>query len=449
MKLIRNALIWSRRENSEKLVNLLFNDKLIRISETSDFPDVSEEYDLKGKLLIPGCIDPHVHFNDPGYPHRESFYSGTAAAACGGITTVIDMPCTSVPPVTSQENLEKKIQAISRKALVDFALWGGIRGNDLPIKEDQLLKLWDSGIIGFKIYTISGMDSFSSLTYQQIHELLTVYPQFLYGFHAEDKDLICRKTNELTAEEIKTPQGYILSRPAAAEVQAVHDILQTASSARIHFVHISSKAAAEEIIRNKQRLDLSFETCPHYLQFTQEDLNELKGRLKTAPPVKSSKDKEFLRSQLNSGPLDLIASDHAGCDYQQGKTMSDFSRVYNGIPGTELMIPYLFSEFYFKGTTSLSRMIDLTSRNAALRFGLYPQKGDLIPGSDADFTIIDPEKEYQVKEDQLHSLGKYSPFNNMKFKCSIHRTYLRGNPVFTADNGILADPGYGIWIRRI
>jgi len=436
MKLIKNAKINNK---NERLVNILFDDKIRKITAENINISNCKIIDLKGKLLIPGCIDAHVHFNDPGYNHHEDFESGTTAAAFGGITTIIDMPCTSIPPVTNVENFRQKLEIVQPKACIDFAFWGGIRQNDFPIDEKKIADLWKAGVIGLKIYTISGMDSFEALSYAQIGNILQKFPEILFGFHAEDKMTI--KQNQKLRQ---TAENYAKIRSMEAEFIAVKNILKNKHQ-KIHFVHISSKKAAELILKSE---NASFETCPHYLQFTANDLPRLRGKLKTAPPVKFAEDREFLRQCVKDGKVDFITTDHAGCDFKTEKKIADFAKIYNGIPATELMVPFLFSEFYQKEKTNLAKMIKLTSENVAKRFLIYPQKGSLQIGTDADFTVIDLQKPFIVDETKLHSKGKYSPFDGKKFSCSINRTIVRGNTVFDAKKGILQKAGFGRFIKR-
>jgi len=448
MKLIKNASILDPETGDLKLQNIYFDKKIHRINLEEDTSGATSVYDLQGKLLIPGCIDAHVHFNDPGFTHHEDFYSGTAAAAAGGITTIIDMPCTSIPAVITPQNLSRKLDAISPKALVDFALWGGIRKEDFPYKNNMLNKLWDTGVIGFKIYTISGMKEFQALNYDQINFLFEHYPEKLFAFHAEDQDTIEKSLNSYSFQELSSWKCYAEIRSITAEFKAVQKIVSMMKNNHVHFVHISSKKAAELIVNNKSSKDLTWETCPHYLQFTADDFAELKGKLKTAPSVKYIEDKAFLRKSLSYGSLDFVATDHAGCDFKTEKDLTNFSKVYSGIPGTQLMIPYLFSEFYLKEKVPLKEMIRLTSEAQAKRYGLYPLKGSLKPGTDADFTVIDIDRKYTVDEQKLLSFGKYSPFNNMKFNCSVDKTFVRGSLIFDIDKGIIGKRGFGKWIKR-
>lgn len=446
MKLLKNALVWDKKTKKEKIVNVIYDNKIRNISSRTITDNFAETVDLKGKILLPGCIDAHVHFNDPGFTNRENFASGTLAAAFGGITTIIDMPCTSIPPVTNKKNLYKKLSKIKAKAYIDYALWGGIRSEDFPLNKAMIQELWKAGVVGFKIYVISGMDDFSDLSYQQIKEVFEKFPHILFAFHAEDKEIIQTAEKSFTNEQKRKAETYVKIRSTKAEYQAVKNIIPLATNNHIHFVHISSKKASELILKNKESCDITFETCPHFLQFTAADYDNLPGRLKTAPPVKTENDRDFLRMLVKDGKIDFIATDHAGCDFKTEKKKEDFSKIYSGIPGTELMIPYLFSEFYHKEKVSLGKLIKLTSENPAKRYGLYPMKGSLKIGTDADFTILQKD-DYFVDEQKLHSLGKYSPFHNRKFNYRIDSTIIRGNRVIS-DGEIQVKPGFGNWLKR-
>jgi len=448
MKLIKNALIYNKKSGKETLADILYDTKIRKIGEI-DPTEANEIIDLAGKLLVPGCIDAHVHFNDPGFTHHETFETGSRAAITGGITTIVDMPCTSLPAVTSKENLFKKLEVVAPKALVDYAFWGGIPGNDFPLNPIKVLDLWQEGVVGFKMYTISGMDSYRAVSYDNVAEAFKKVPEVLFAFHAEDAEVIEKALNRYSDEEQTKPETYVHTRPVEAEDVAVSNILAQNHNNHIHFVHISSRAAAEKILTLwEDGADVSFETCPQYLQFTSNDFPTLRGRLKTAPPVKFEEDRAFLRETVKSGRVDFITTDHAGSDWATEKALEDFSKVYNGIPGTQLLVPYLFSEFYQKEKVELGTMIKLISENPAKRYGFYPNKGSLNIGTDADFTIIDLEKEMIVDEQKLESIGKYSPFHEMTFGCTIAKTIIRGEEVFNYEKGILVEPGFGKWIKR-
>ncbi len=444
MKLLKRVRI--PRNNRTKVVHIAY-DRIIHAiySELPDESEFEEVIDLNGKIVLPGCIDAHVHFNDPGFTEREDFTTGTAAAAAGGITTVIDMPCTSLPPVTDISALRIKLEAISEKAVVDYALWGGIRAND-SFSEMRIERLWDEGVTGFKIYTVSGMDTFAALSYRQIDRIFRVFnnSSLLFAFHAEDTEII--------GDAICDPsdwRNFIKIRSVEAECEAIRKILLTQHDNRIHFVHVSSKAGAEMILEaRRNEHDVTFETCPHYLEFIWKDYAQLKGKLKTVPPVKRDTDRRALRQMVASGDVDFITTDHAGVDYAQGKDMVRFEDIYCGIPGTQTMVPYIVSEYYVRRGVPLQTVANLLSTNAAKRHGLYPRKGALEVGSDADFTVIELDVDEVFDESSLRSKGRYSPFNGRKFPAVVDQTIVRGRTVYSRANPERIKPGYGEWIRR-
>jgi allantoinase len=427
-----------------RIVDILCDERILRIDDAISAPG-AEVIELEGRLTLPGVIDAHVHFNDPGFPEREDFLSGTSSAAAGGITTVVDMPCTSLPPVTDTEALQFKLEAIGPKAVVDYALWGGIRGNDAPWADDRIPRLWAAGVVGFKLYPISGMDTFKAVSYDQVEDLLRRYPHLLFAFHAEDPGLIRE-----TESRLPRPWGwreYLRSRPVEAEEVAVRQLLAVAGKARLHFVHVGAASALGTILEARARgADVTFETCPHYLAFTGDDFDRLGGRLKTAPPVKSARDREALHNALSDGSLDYLATDHAGCDWNTGKTDPDFSLVYNGIPGIQTLVPYILDEF--AGRAPLPRLVALLSTNPARRLGLYPRKGLLRPGADADLTIVDTDSPHRFAESELLSRGKFSPFDGRTFRHRISMTVVRGEIVYRNDEGVTGAPGWGAWIPR-
>ncbi len=439
MNIIRNA------EVNGRLVDIAFDDKIRQISFKYLDGDFENIYDLEGKLLIPGGIDPHVHFNQPGFAQREDFATGSASAIAGGVTTVIDMPCTSLPPITSVDNYENKYNVIKNTSYVDFAFWGGITGDGYDKKTVE--KLWEHGVVGFKLYTISGMDTYKATPYNLLKQIFGDFggSDKLFAFHAEDARTIANATSEFTPEQLTKWENYVPSRPSEAEITAVKRVIKSMQSNKIHFVHISTKGAAKSILEAKKSgKDISFETCPHYLQFTKEDYEHLLGRLKTAPSVKDEADKSFLRDNL--GKIDFLATDHAGCIWETEKDLQDFSKVYCGIPGVQTFLQYVVDEFYLSGKTSYGELVRLTSEGAAKRYGLYPRKGALEIGADADFAVFDTNKSHLMKKEDLLCKGKYSPFEGRKFGCSLAQTFLRGKLIY--DGFLLEDRVHGQLLKR-
>ncbi len=425
MKTIINAKI----DDSNNLYKIVFDEKILDVIKQDKTLKDDKSLDIEGKILIPGAVDSHVHFNDPGFTHNEDFTTGTSSAALGGITTIVDMPCTSLPPVTSKENLENKLSKIEKKAFVDFVFWGGVNGHeDLDI--DKLRKLRSSGASAFKIYTISGMETYGSLSYKKIEELfkMSINEDFIFAFHAEDLETIENNKKNLSPDEKTTVSGYLKIRDKNAEIRAIKNIVDLARkyNTKIHIVHLSTKEGLEII---KSYKFASTETAPHYLHFTKEDLYNLKGRLKTAPVVKNKEDKLALLDGIKDGSINFIATDHAGTDWDKNKDLEDFSKVYNGIPGTSTMLAFIFTYLYDKKIIDLKRVVDISSKNAAKLHGIYPKKGSLDIGSDADFTIMKKEN-YIFDEKTLISKGKYSPFHNTEFKYRVFQTILRGEIIY-------------------
>jgi len=440
VKLLRGASIPF--VNGTRKADVLYDERIEAILPCGE-GSADEVTDATGCLLLPGAIDSHVHFNDPGFPEHEDFASGTAAAAAGGVTTVVDMPCTSLPPVVTVPALENKLHHIAPKAYVDYALWGGVNGGEKP----HIDELWHAGVVGIKLYTVSGMHTYPALDYIAIGLLLDFYPHVLQAFHAEDPAMLAR---EAAIERDWTDFAqWSAMRPAKAELLAVQLILNH-TRGRVHIVHVGAAAAAQAILIARRRgVDVTWETAPHYLAFTANDLRELRGRLKTAPPVKTPADRDFLRACLIDGRLDWVASDHAGCNWATEKTSDDLREVYNGIPGVQWQLPWLASEFLSTGLITPARLAEVTSGAPARRLGLYPRKGCLAPGSDADFVLLDCSRPWVANEQNLLCRGKYSPFNGRTFACRVARTIVRGRTVYEDGAGLMGERGWGMWQRRI
>jgi len=401
-----------------------------------------EEIDASGCLVMPGGIDPHVHFDDPGYTEREDFFHGSAASAAGGITTVIDMPCTSVPPVTNQRNLREKHRHISEKAHVDYGFFGGVSSQTYERHFEQDMEELADTVLGFKTYFLSGMDTFKSLSGYRFMQVMKKaktlgVPVLL---HAEDAAFV----NEATAiEQAKGDSWahYYRSRPELAEIIAVQHAVAIAreTGAHLHIVHIGTADAAALL---KHVPQVTGETGPHYLAFSKDDFARHGSALKTAPVVKSAENRDALWQFLHDGVLDFVASDHAPAPDAQKHTGSVWTD-YAGIPGSPTLLPYLFSEGYQKKRISLRRFLQVVAENAAKRYGIFNRKGSVDVGKDADLAIIDPREKWQVKGKNLYSRGSITPFEGMEMHGRIKFTILRGTIIYEDGQGITGKPGYG------
>ncbi len=417
--------------------------KVVYIGENLEGPDI---IDAKGLQIFPGAIDPHVHFDEPGFTDREDFYHGSACSASGGVTTIIDMPCTSIPPVTSLENLKNKLNIVRKRAVVDFGLYGGVSGQIMETDYQTNMAELAEHVLGFKTYFISGMETFQSLSLEQIIKVLSEAKKLNRPvlLHAEDPGIV----NELT--RIQRAEGnswsnFYKSRPEDAEIFAVIKAIAAvrATGAQLHIVHIGSGEAAKLLLEVS---DISGETAPHYLEFNNEDLEKIGGALKTVPVVKSKGNSDILWKCLANGTLDFIASDHAPASALQKNTGSAWDD-YSGIPGTGTIFPYLYSEGLIKREIPLSRFLKIVSENAARRYGLWDRKGSIEVGKDADLIFVDPNENWQVKGSEFLSKGKITPFENRIFSGRVEKTMLRGKIIYDKNKGIMVNPGYGKFLK--
>lgn len=411
---------------------------------------------LGGALVLPGVIDGHVHFDDPGFTHRETFETGTRAAAAGGVTCVVDMPCTSLPPITCAAHLHNKLEVIAPKAHIDYMLWGGVCANSMtPDWRQQLAELVEEGVGAIKIYMLSGMETFRDLGYDEIRQALVETERLGIptGFHAEDRELVHELTARLRAEAPDEPKSYAASRPAAAEIRAVRAACELCreTGAQVHIVHVGSGEALELVTAARQQgLPISAETCPHFLEFTAEDLDRMGAVLKTAPVVKSAADRERLWQGLVSGEISYVATDHAAGQWPEEKQTGSIWSDYGGVPGVEISLPYLYSEGVAKGRITLQRLVELMASAPARFFGVESRKGQLKVGLDADFVVFGDAETWTVRAAELHNLNRYTPHEGQELTGRVLATYVRGQLAFDRRQGSpsFGAAGSGQWLQR-
>jgi len=390
--------------------------------------------DARGLLAFPGAIDPHVHFDEPGFTHREDFLHGCAEAARGGVTTIIDMPCTSLPPVTSSSALEEKLSIVQKSALIDFAFFGGVHGameqEDIP----RIVRELAPRVVGFKSYFVSGMETFPALDEKAfaiaIHACTTEGRPLL--LHAEDPEVISEATKAHAVSRTARMHewsDYYATRPMDAEISAVMKALKLAGqhTKNLHIVHVGTAIAA----KMASDRGATCETCAHYLAFDESDFVRFGASLKTAPPVKSPEQKALLWHELAQGQINFVASDHAGAPEYE-KFTDDPLTAYGGIPGTGTLFPYALSEGFFAKRLTLERFLEVTSGGAARRYGLWHAKGSLQPGKDADIVLVDPNRTSCFSSAQMFSKNSITPFAGMRLAGNIEGTFVRGECVYAS-----------------
>ncbi|GIN21765.1 MAG TPA: allantoinase AllB [Bacillus bacterium] len=455
--ILKNALI-PQGDRKVKTNILVDNGKIVGFTSALNGLSADRVIDIKENLVVPGCIDPHTHFMDPGFTHRETFTTGTRSAAAGGVTTHIDMPCCSKPSVRDAESFHKKLAPLKDQAYIDFAFWGGMTGED--VREgllDNIHPQIDEGVVAFKVYMTPSVPTFPKVSDAEMLEIFShIAPTGMpIGVHAENYDICTFYSEKLKKEGRLDGPAWAEARMALAEKTAIQLIISfaEATGARVHVVHMSTKEGVELVRAAKKRgVKVTAETCPHYLMLNAEDSMSERGTFaKIAPPLREKEDNIVHWQGLADGTIDFVGTDHAPYEIATEKDAPD-STIWNsfpGIPGVETMVPILVSEGLNKGRLSLSRFVEVTSRNAAIHFGIYPKKGALEIGSDADFTVIDLEREYTIDEQKTESMAKYNPLHGLQLKGKPIQTIVRGRVVYDEDNGgIVGEAGYGQYVKR-
>lgn len=455
-KIIKDGKVALPGKDTFSRVDILVRDGKIDTIQAEIDGSPGETLDASDLLVFPGAIDAHVHFNDPGFTRREDFFHGSAAAASGGVTTVIDMPFTSVPPVTSLDNLRRKLDAIEKRAVVDFGIYGGVCSQTFEKALTGGMDELAEEVLGFKVYMRSEARGLGRLNSYQILKVmekcrLLELPLLV---HAEDHDYVQAATIQ-QRQAGESPREYYLSRPEIAEILAIRTAIELAkaSGGNLHIVHIGTAEAAELLRAEpgnaacKIAYRITGETAPHYLAFELPDFEELQGPLKVAPSVKGAGNSVRLWELLREGVLSFVASDHAPAPKKQKYTGSIWTD-YAGIPGCGTLLPYMFSEGFSKGRLSLSQLLDVVSGNVARRYGIIGRKGSIEEGKDADFVLIDPDAQIRIDGTASYSKGKVTPFHGYRFDGKIVKTIVRGKIVYDCEEGILAGGGYGRQLRR-
>ena len=383
-----------------------------------------ERIDARGMLVLPGAIDVHVHFRDPGPNYKENWASGSASAAAGGVTTVIDQPNT-VPRTMDARSFEEKLEIARHRSCVDFALNGG------PGKIDELKGAGASAIGEIFSYEHSDRDLAAIL-------VLVGEAGMLACLHAEDGAIIKEKTAELSDRH--DPEVYSLARPAKAEAAAIEKACGI--SERLHICHLSSAQglAAVEVGRRAGRA-VTAEVAPHHLLLNEKDYQKQGSFLKMNPPLRRKEDNDVLWQALRSGKIDILASDHA--PHLPEEKREDIWEAPPGVPGVETMLPLMLMAVK-KNLISLERLVDAISLRPARILGLAG-KGAIERGMDADLVIVDSKVVTEINADRLHSRADWTPYQG-KQAIFPKMTIVRGRVVW--DGELQAAPGYGRFLGQ-
>jgi dihydroorotase len=419
---------------------------ILAVGADRAMPAARETLDASGLHVLPGAIDVHVHFRDPGYPHKEDFASGTAAAAFGGVTTVFDMPNT-VPPTGTPEALAAKHRMAAEKAHVDFGLYG-LLGEDTIAHVPELA----DSVIGFKLYmgnTFGKIPTPSTGTMLEAFEVVAATGKRV-SLHAENNSIMVRRETRMRAAGRTDPLAHLASRPAVVAVEAVSRaaILAEWTGARVHILHISSAEELRPLREAKARgVDITGETCPQYLFLSADDYARFAGVIRVNPPVRESRNQAALLAALVDGTVDVISTDHAPHAIEE-KTRNDIWTVDCGFPGVETQMPMMLTEVA-AGRFSVCDYVRWSAANPARIWGLHPRKGTIQPGADADLAIVDLGREWTIDDAALQSLSRITPFHGRRVKGLPLHTLVRGRFVMRDRTLVAASRGWGRSVHSI
>ncbi len=423
--------------------------RIAALAGPGERPLADEVLDATGRVVLPGGVDPHVHFNEPGRTHWEGFETGSAAAAAGGITTVIEMPLNASPPTTDARAFALKLEAVGPKALVDYGLWGGLVTDNV----DRLEGLERSGAVAYKAFMIETGTEYARADDGVLWEGMEKIAAWggLLGVHAENHDLAMRLQARLRRAGRRDMRAWCEARPPEVELEAIQRALRMAraTGCRLHVVHLSTPEGGALVAAARhagQRV--SVETCPHYLLLDEEAFARLGPVAKCAPPLRARPAVEGLWRQVLDGTIDCLASDHSPCPPEEkARGAGDVWEAWGGISGVQTLLPLMVSEGVHRRGLPLERLVALTSANAAKIFGLYPRKGSLWPGADADVVILDLDREWTITPEQLRFRHRLSPFLGWRVRGWIDRVLVRGRTVARGGE-IVGAPGHGRLLRR-
>ena len=390
-----------------------------------------DEVHVSGAMLVPGMIDSHVHFNEPGRTEWEGFATGALAAAAGGVTTVFDMPLNSFPATLTPEALAEKRRCAAVNSRIKTHFWGGL----VPGNLDHLPALHAGGVIGFKAFmSHSGIDDFprsDSTALRRGMKIIAGLPGMCLAVHAEDEGLTARLSAEARTSGRVGPPDFAASRPIEAELLAIREVLDIAgeTGCPLHIVHVTcAEGIALVSAAKKQGVDVTVETCPHYLTLTTDDLERLGVLAKCAPPLRSPETREALWAAVARGDVDTIGSDHSPCPPEM-KSRGSFWDAWGGISGIQHSLSLVYSQGLERGISG-ERIAALLSSTPAHRFHLGPGEGVIRIGSPADLCLLVSSGDAPIQATELLDRHRHSPYVGRTVDWKVARTWVDGRGMY-------------------
>lgn len=404
----------------------------------------AREIDATGLFVFPGLIDAHLHFNEPGRAEWEGAATGSRALAAGGGTLFFDMPLNSTPCTVNAREFDRKRQALEASSIADFGLWGGL----VPGSVGEMAELAARGVVGFKAFLCdSGLPEFPRADDMTLADGLREAARLRLpvAVHAESHELVQSLSRRMVEQGRQGVRDFLESRPVLAEVEAIQRSTQFAgeAGAKLHIVHVSSgrgvAAAAEARARG---VDVSIETCPHYLSFTEDDVERLGAIAKCAPPLRSSAEQASLWEKLRSGTVDLVASDHSPAPPEMKS--GTFWQAWGGIAGVQSTLAAMLEQGHHRRRLPLERIASLLAAEPARRFRIA-NRGRVAPGNSADLALVDLNASFALKSEDLLQRHRISPYVGAGFRGAVRQTIRRGEVIF--DRGTVTAQTRGALVR--
>jgi allantoinase len=427
---IKNGKVVTPAATYEGVGIAIQDGKFAAIVEEDLLPDAKEVIDAQGLHILPGIMDCHVHFRQPGLDYKAEWATDSVAAIHGGVTFVCDMPNTR-PPTHDAEQVRVKREIAEANSFIDF----GIIGLFTEDNYKDILPMAEEGVVGFKVFMGETIGNIPAPDDGQLFESLALMAErtgLRCGFHAENDQILQHMIQKLKAEGRTDPRAHRDSRPVVSEVESISRLITMAryNGAKIHIFHLSSGDGADTIAWGRSiGVDITAETGPHYLLMDEGQYDRVYNHLRMNPPVRGGEHGERLFQALMKGTVQMIATDHSP-HTEEEKAPRNVWEAISGFVGVEIAPRIIISEYVNKGRMSLNKYVELTSWNPSHVWQVYPQKGAIQVGTDADLSFVDLDQTWKIDRFQLHSKNKVTPFHDWEGKGMPIWTMVKGQMVF-------------------